>query len=156
MAQVATAARLWKVAFQRLEAGDAELLRENEQQRADLNNTLIDKALYDEKAKQWCIQLAGKSLRIRELGGQIVRFISDSQDFLQQVTSMEPHAATAWTCVSLLLPVSSHPSSIQSLHKNLFALVRPRRNCVLCSRASNYPHLPSCTITLAISALSII
>lgn len=96
------------MAFERLEPREAELLHEYEQQRADLNTILIDKSLYDEKAKQWCIQLAGKSLRVRELGGQIVGFINDSQDFLQRITSMEPHAAAAWTCIALLLPVS-HP-----------------------------------------------
>lgn len=96
----------WKRAFQKLEVEDAEILRKNEKQLAELNDILIDKALYENKSRQWCITLGGKPLKIRELGAKIISSVSSSQDYLSKATSVEPHAALAWTCISLLLPVS--------------------------------------------------
>lgn len=98
---------LWVNAFTKLEAEDVEVLRKHETQIAELNNILINKALYEKKLKQWCVTLAGKSLNIREIGAKIINFVSSSQSYMAQVASVEPHAALAWTCVSLLLPVSA-------------------------------------------------
>lgn len=100
------ARRLWERAFQQLGSDEAAILEQNERQFADLNRILIDKTLFENQSRQWCIPLARKRLRIRELGLKIVKFVGSSQGYLQQVTSSEPHAALAWTCVSLLLPVS--------------------------------------------------
>ena len=101
---------LWKRAFDALCKEDADILNQYEGQLSQQNGILIDKALREREIKQWTIKLAGKSLKLRELGQKVVSFIDYSKQYLQSTTSSEPHAALAWTCISFLLPVRrSHP-----------------------------------------------
>ncbi|MCJ1391416.1 hypothetical protein MMC18_004280 [Xylographa bjoerkii] len=96
---------LWKRAFDALCKEDADILSQYAGQLSEQNKILIDKTLREREIKQWTIKLAGRSLKLRELGQKIVGFIDYSQAYLQSATSSEPHAALAWACISLLLPL---------------------------------------------------
>jgi hypothetical protein len=99
---------LWERAYQDLRDKDKEVLAKYEKQLAEANKILIDKELRERAISQWSVQIAGKSIKLRELGLNIISFINSSQAYLQSATSLEPHAALAWSCVSLLLPVRQY------------------------------------------------
>ena len=66
----------------------------------------IIKGLYNgRRMDQLKISLGGKSFRIREIGENIINFVSESKGFVASIASVEPHAALAWAGVSQLLPV---------------------------------------------------
>ena len=67
---------------------------------------IVRQRLHDRDLKALAIRLAGKSIRVREVGESIIGFIWQSKDFIDSVADTEPHVALAWSGVSLLLPVS--------------------------------------------------
>ena len=67
--------------------------------------TAIGASLEDRDARQLIITLVGKSIKIREYGEKLVKFVVWSKDFISSAISAEPHAALAWAGVTLLLPV---------------------------------------------------
>jgi hypothetical protein len=105
---------LWERAYQDLRDKDKEVLAKYEKQLSDANKILIEKELRERAINQWTVQIAGKSIKLRELGLNIISFINSSQAYVQSATSLQPHAALAWSCVSLLLPVREyiHPASL--------------------------------------------
>jgi hypothetical protein len=105
---------LWERAYQDLRDKDKEVLAKYEKKLAEANKILIDKKLREDAISQWTVQVAGKSLKLRELGRNIISFINYSQAYVQSATSSEPHAALAWSCISFLLPVRecAHPASV--------------------------------------------
>jgi hypothetical protein len=103
---------LWKRAYQGLRKEDKDILSSYEKQISKHNKILIDKKLRGDDITQLTLKVAGKSLRLRELGQKIISFITYSQGYIQAATSLDPHAALAWTCVSILLPVSELQSGV--------------------------------------------
>jgi len=101
----ATSEALWEQAFKPLNEKQQDILKRYAGQSSELNKILIDKVLREREIKQWTVSLAGKSLKVRELGLKVIGYISGSQSYVSTATSFEPHAAMAWTCVSALLPV---------------------------------------------------
>jgi hypothetical protein len=114
---------LWERAYQDLRDKDKEVLAKYEKQISEANRILIDRKLRERAISQWTVQVAGKSIKLRELGDNILSFINSSQAYVQSATSSEPHAALAWSCISLLLPVRAFthlPSLTESIthHKH--------------------------------------
>jgi hypothetical protein len=101
-----TSRALWEQAYQNLPREDKDILGKHEKDLAKATKNLVDEKLREYEISQWTVQVAGKSVKLRELGLNILNFIDSSQAYLQSVTSSEPHAALAWSCISLLLPVS--------------------------------------------------
>jgi N-terminal domain of NWD NACHT-NTPase len=58
-------------------------------------------------ARQFVISLAGKSVKIREYGEGIAKFVIWSHGIISTAISTQPYAALAWAGVSILLPVGS-------------------------------------------------
>jgi hypothetical protein len=96
---------LWERAYQDLRDKDKEVLGKHEEELSKATKTLVDKKLREDAINEWTLKIAGKSIKLRELGLNIIGFIDSSQAYVQSTTSLEPHAALAWSCVSLLLPV---------------------------------------------------
>jgi hypothetical protein len=99
---------LWERAYQDLRDKDKEVLGKHEEELSKATKIMVDEKLREDAINEWTLNIAGKSLKLRELGLNIIGFIDSSQDYVQSATSLEPHAALAWSCVSLLLPVSQN------------------------------------------------
>ncbi|MCJ1287581.1 hypothetical protein MMC26_006933 [Xylographa opegraphella] len=63
---------LWKRAFDALSEAEADILNQYARQLSEQNTILIDKILRERQIKQWTIKLAGRSLKLRELGQNIL------------------------------------------------------------------------------------
>lgn len=72
----------------------------------ELIETIINSNLQDREADQWVINLGKKSVKVREQGEKIIKFILWSKDIVSEALSAQPYAALAWSGVSILLPVS--------------------------------------------------
>ena len=109
---------LWKRAYDDLGQRDPELLKDFAEtqcfkdgafESADCLNTLIDEKLHQRQLKQWVLKFADKPFRLRVIGDRIIQTIASSQALIASAASLEPHAALAWTGVSLLLPLLLGP-----------------------------------------------
>ena len=69
---------------------------------------VIRTKLKHRETRQFIINLAGTSIKIREYGERIAKFVSWSGDFVSTAVNAQPFAALAWAGVSILLPVGSH------------------------------------------------
>ncbi len=58
--------------------------------------------------RQFIINLAGKSIKVREYGESIAKFVIWSEDIVSTAINAQPFAALAWAGVSILLPVSNY------------------------------------------------
>ena len=108
---------LWKQAYDTLELREPDLMcaykllltptRTN--LTASLNpemiETIVKSKLEDREANQLVINLGGKSVKVREQGENVIKFILWSKDIVSQALSAQPYAALAWSGVSILLPV---------------------------------------------------
>ena len=72
---------------------------------AERMEDIIHRLYNGRRMDQLKITLGGKSFRIREIGENIINFISESKGFIASIAITEPHAALAWAGVSQLLPV---------------------------------------------------
>lgn len=112
---------LWKRAFKALEIRDPELVaayachldptRSSSTTPTartlspELVEAVIKKILQDNEAKKLVFHLGTKSIKVREQGEKIIKFILWSNDFISKAVSAQPYAALAWSGVSILLPV---------------------------------------------------
>jgi len=69
---------------------------------------VIQTKLERRDARQFVINLAGTSIKIREYGESIAKFVIWSEGVVSTAVSTQPYAALAWAGVSILLPVGSH------------------------------------------------
>ena len=106
--------RLWKRAYEDLKHREKEVLENYTKaqrfengtfQSAEHIHALIDRQLEERQLKQWVITLAGKPLRLREIGDKIIQFIAVSKEMVATTATLDPHAALAWSGISLLLPL---------------------------------------------------
>ena len=72
----------------------------------ELIETIINSKSQDREADQWVINLGKKSVKVREQGEKVIKFILWSKDIVSEALSAQPYAALAWSGVSILLPVS--------------------------------------------------
>ena len=72
----------------------------------ELIETIIKSSLLDRESDQWVVSLGEKSVKVREQGEKVIKFILWSNDIVSQALSAQPYAALAWSGVSILLPVS--------------------------------------------------
>ncbi|MCJ1466435.1 hypothetical protein MMC07_005054 [Pseudocyphellaria aurata] len=69
-----------------------------------IENT-IHKKLHDNEAKKLVFSLGSESVKVREQGERIIKFILWSNNFISTAVSAQPYAALAWSGVSVLLPL---------------------------------------------------
>ena len=72
---------------------------------AERMSGVVRQRLHDLDLKALTLTLAGKPIKIREIGESIIGFIWQSRDIISPVANTEPHVALAWSGVSLLLLV---------------------------------------------------
>ena len=109
---------LWKQAYDVLELREPDLMRAYNLLLTPVRTSLTDPSLSpemiekivkskleDREAKQLVINLGKKSVKVREQGEKVVKFILWSKDIVSQALSAQPYAALAWSGVSILLPV---------------------------------------------------
>lgn len=78
-----------------------------------LIEAVIKKKLQDNEARKLVFHLGPESIKVREQGEKIVKFILWSNDFISTTVSAQPYAALAWSGVSVLLPVCfPYPDSL--------------------------------------------
>lgn len=65
----------------------------------------IQQKLQDKEVKKWVFHLGSESIKVREQGEKIIKFILWSNRFISAAVSARPYAALAWSGVSILLPV---------------------------------------------------
>lgn len=66
---------------------------------------VIERKLQDNETKKLVFHLGSESIKVREQGEKIIKFILWSNDFISAAVSAQPYAALAWSGVSVLLPV---------------------------------------------------
>lgn len=66
---------------------------------------VIQQKLQDNEVKKWVFHLGSESIKVREQGERIIKFILWSNRFISAAVSAQPYAALAWSSVSVLLPV---------------------------------------------------
>lgn len=78
-----------------------------------LFEAIIAQKLHDNETKKLVFNLGSESIKVREQGERIIKFILWSNDFISTAVSAQPYAALAWSGVSVLLPVrfSKFPSA---------------------------------------------
>lgn len=74
-----------------------------DQERMD---STVKRKLQSREAKRLRLNLAGRSVNVREQGEKIVKFILWSQDIFSPAINQEPHAGLACAGVKLILSVS--------------------------------------------------
>ena len=110
---------LWLQAYEALELREPDLMAAYKRRLAptitnsadpslspELIETIIKSSLLDREADQWVVSLGEKSVKVREQGEKVIKFILWSNDIVSQALSAQPYAALAWSGVSILLPVS--------------------------------------------------
>lgn len=109
-----TSEALWKDAYKGLkekEPGLVQLL-ENVSGASfasqEQTTAVVQERLLSRDEKQWIIKLAGKSIRVREYGERVTKFVLWSKDIVSSALSSQPNMALAWTGITLLLPVCAH------------------------------------------------
>lgn len=70
-----------------------------------LIEAVIEQKLQDNEAKKLVFHLGSKSIKVREQGEKLIKFILWSDGIISAAVSAQPYAALAWSGVSLLLPV---------------------------------------------------
>lgn len=70
-----------------------------------LIEAVIEQKLQDNEAKKLVFNLGSKSIKVREQGEKLIKFILWSDGIISAAVSAQPYAALAWSGVSLLLPV---------------------------------------------------
>jgi hypothetical protein len=80
----------------------------------DLTNTqsvqrTMKQLLEVREKEKWVVPFMGKDIKIREQAERLVKFLLWFDPIVKNAVSAQPHAALAWTGVSLLLPVSVRP-----------------------------------------------
>lgn len=70
-----------------------------------LIEAIIEQNLQDNEAKKLVFDLGSKSIKVREQGERLIKFILWSDGFISAAVSAQPYAALAWSGVSFLLPV---------------------------------------------------
>ena len=108
---------LWKQAYDALELREQDLMcaymllltptRTNltASLSPEMIETIVKSKIEDREANQMVINLGGKSVKVREQGEKVIKFILWSKDIVSQALSAQPYAALAWSGVSILLPV---------------------------------------------------
>ena len=71
----------------------------------EIIETIVKSKLEDREANQLVINLGKNSVKVREQGEKVIKFILWSKDIVSQALSAQPYAALAWSGVSILLPV---------------------------------------------------
>lgn len=81
---------------------------------------MVKAQLHDRETKQLVMNLGNHSVKVREQGEKVIRFIMWSKDIVAQAVTAQPYAALAWSAVSILLPVSPHIGGfvLQSTHRS--------------------------------------
>lgn len=112
---VAVSTSLWSRAYDAVAASDPEVLQPFAEMLSAQRSTFtdfsqvkvaLDNALRERDEMRLVLSLAGKSLHVRQQSEKIVKFVIWSKGFVGSALSSVPHAALAWTGVSLLLSVS--------------------------------------------------
>ena len=112
--QVTVEVTLWALAYKDLRGSNPELVKEFERLLGIRTtgsipeiNDIAHKALEElEKFNASKEKLSNTSGTIRKYFQQAVKVVIASKDFIAAAVAADPHAAIAWTGVSLLLPVS--------------------------------------------------
>jgi hypothetical protein len=124
---------LWRQAYASLKEKESALVEDYERRLSPSDSTFDDqeemqKAIKDaievRDARQLVLKLFGRSVKIREYGEKLVKFITWSQNYILPVVSTEPHAALPCAAVSALLPVRLFPKS-QHLRNASRKLITP-------------------------------
>jgi len=72
----------------------------------ELIENVVRMKLEDREADQMVIRLGGHSVKVREQGERVIKFILWWKDIVAQASSAQPYAALARSGVSTILPVA--------------------------------------------------
>ena len=111
---------LWALAFQELHKANPELIK-TFTSRLGVDTEIGDKWITGDLAQKAISKIEetkdsklvdGKSAKVRRHFEQIIKILVASKDFISAATAANPYAATVWTGVCFILPVSSHARQI--------------------------------------------
>lgn len=71
----------------------------------ELIEAVIETQMHDDEAKKLVFHLGTHSIKVREQGEKVIKFILWSNDIISAAVTAQPYAALAWSGVSVLLPV---------------------------------------------------
>ncbi|GAP91555.2 putative ankyrin repeat-containing domain [Rosellinia necatrix] len=110
----------WRRAYEIVRAREPELMEDyrrhlaslqaNASAHADLSTPrsvecIMEQLLEHREKKQWRVSLLGRDIKIREQVEKLAKFLVWSDSVVKNALSAQPHAALAWSGVSLLLPL---------------------------------------------------
>lgn len=75
----------------------------------DQIQSIVQARLDRREERQWIIAVAGKSIKVREKGERLIKFILWSKDIVASAVSTQPYMALAWSGITMLLPVCRLP-----------------------------------------------
>ena len=110
---------LWAFALEDLRKANLELV-ENFSHCLSIKNEIGDGSKMEDLALKAFLkieetknskQAGGSSAKVRKHFEQIIKIIIASKDFISAAAAENPYAATVWTGVCFILPVSKHARS---------------------------------------------
>lgn len=69
--------------------------------------SIVNALLEDREKRQWRVSLLGNDVKIREQAEKLTKFLLWTDPIVKSAVSAQPHAALAWSGVSLVLPVGT-------------------------------------------------
>ena len=107
---------LWALAFQELHKANPELIKtftyclgiDTKIGDKSIIEDLAQKAFSKIKETNGSKQADGRSAKVRRHFEQTIKILVASKDFISAATAANPYAATVWTGVCFILPVSNH------------------------------------------------
>ncbi|KAL6805396.1 ankyrin repeat-containing domain protein [Trichoderma sp. SZMC 28012] len=67
--------------------------------------SVVERAIEDRERKRWRVSLLGTDIEVRAQAERLTKFLLWSESIVTAAVSNQPHAALAWSGVSLLLPL---------------------------------------------------
>jgi hypothetical protein len=114
----------WARAFGIIQIREPELMSDYKKHLASLqgNNTgrgdlsapqiesIVRQLLKHREETQFLVFLLGKPVEVRKQAEKLVKFLLWTEPIVKNALSAQPHAALAWSGVSMLLPVGKYPN----------------------------------------------
>jgi hypothetical protein len=113
---------LWMQAYDKLKERETDLVTDYEKHLSsckyvpttatdplstqESTKATVAQLLENREGKQWRLPWLEVDVKVREQLEKLVKFALWSDDIVKQALSAQPHAALAWSAVSILLPVS--------------------------------------------------
>lgn len=109
---------LWAQAYRKLQEKEPELVQAFERASgtcftsSEQIQSTVKAQLDRREERQWIVAVAGKSVKVRQKGERLLKFILWSKDIVADAVNSQPYMALAWSGITMLLPVCGVGSNV--------------------------------------------